>query len=191
MHLSPQQAHHGVRLPFDVLLGSLAESCGGQTICVAFRGPVPMSAAGLPRSRRPAAICRRTVLADHAPAAILINRQRQCLYSMGPIERYLHIAPGDATLDLLAMATPALRTKLRLAIDKASRASEQEYRRGPRHQPAHRGKPPRRDHAQDEGEVAPRTGPDRAGRCGRDIGHPALSRSAILPGLADHRSMER
>ena len=68
-------------------------------------------------------ICRRTILADHAPAAILINRQRQYLYSMGPIERYLHIPPGYATLDLLAMATPALRTKLRLAIDKASRAN--------------------------------------------------------------------
>ena len=65
-------------------------------------------------------ICRRAVLASHAPAAILINRKRQCLYSMGPTDRYLRVAPGYATLDLLAMATPALRTKLRLAIDKAS-----------------------------------------------------------------------
>lgn len=67
-------------------------------------------------------ICRQAVLASHAPAAVLINRQRQCLYSMGPTDRYLRIAPGYATLDLLAMATPALRTKLRLAIDKASKA---------------------------------------------------------------------
>lgn len=66
-------------------------------------------------------ICRRAVLASHAPAAILINRKRQCLYSMGPTDRYLRVAPGYATLDLLAMATPALRTKLRLAIDKASK----------------------------------------------------------------------
>ncbi|PBN43587.1 histidine kinase [Sphingobium sp. D43FB] len=67
-------------------------------------------------------ICRRAVLASHAPAAVLINRKRQCLYSLGPTDRYLRIAPGYATLDLLAMATPALRTKLRLAIDKASKA---------------------------------------------------------------------
>jgi two-component system CheB/CheR fusion protein len=67
-------------------------------------------------------ICRRAVLASHAPAAVLINRKRQCLYSLGPTDRYLRIAPGYATLDLLAMATPALRTKLRLAIDKTSKA---------------------------------------------------------------------
>lgn len=67
-------------------------------------------------------ICRRAVLANHAPAAVLINRKRQCLYSMGPTDRYLRVAPGYATLDLLAMATPALRTKLRLAIDKATLA---------------------------------------------------------------------
>ncbi len=88
--------------------------------------PLPGSAnapASVARQSNLADICRKAVLANHAPAAILINRQRQCLYSMGPTERYLHIAPGYATLDLLAMATPALRTKLRLAIDKASRAS--------------------------------------------------------------------
>ena len=88
--------------------------------------PLPGSAnapASVARQSTLADICRRAVLANHAPAAILINRQRQCLYLMGPTERYLHIAPGYATLDLLAMATPALRTKLRLAIDKASRAS--------------------------------------------------------------------
>lgn len=66
-------------------------------------------------------LCQRAVLAHHAPAAILINRNRQCLYSLGPTERYLRIAPGYATLDLLAMATPALRTKLRLAIEKAGK----------------------------------------------------------------------
>ncbi|MGY2736897.1 two-component system CheB/CheR fusion protein [Sphingomonas sp. UYP23] len=66
-------------------------------------------------------ICRKAVIASHAPAAILINRQRQCLYSMGPTDRYLRIAPGYATLDLLAMASPALRTKLRLAIDKVTK----------------------------------------------------------------------
>jgi len=65
-------------------------------------------------------ICHRAVLNSHAPAAVLINRKHQCLYSMGPTDRYLRVAPGYATLDLLAMATPALRTRLRLAIAKAS-----------------------------------------------------------------------
>lgn len=39
-------------------------------------------------------ICRRAVLASHAPAAVLINRKRQCLYSLGPTDRYLRVAPG-------------------------------------------------------------------------------------------------
>ena len=71
-----------------------------------------------------AEICGRAVLASHAPAAILIDRNRQCLYSMGPIERFLRIAPGYATHDVLAMATAALRTKLRLAIDRANTSQQ-------------------------------------------------------------------
>lgn len=74
--------------------------------------------APLSRQTTLADICRTAVLATHAPAAILINHNRQCVYSMGPVERYLRIPPGYTTLDVLAMATPALRTRLRLAIDE-------------------------------------------------------------------------
>jgi two-component system CheB/CheR fusion protein len=35
-------------------------------------------------------------------------------------DRYVSFPPGYPSLDLLAMATPALRTRLRLAIDKAT-----------------------------------------------------------------------
>jgi two-component system CheB/CheR fusion protein len=66
--------------------------------------------------------CSKAVLASHAPAAVLINRRHECLYSMGPTHRYLRVAPGYASLDLLTMASPALRTKLRLAIDRAGKA---------------------------------------------------------------------
>jgi len=66
-------------------------------------------------------ICRRTVLDRHGPATVLVNRKRQCLYSMGPTERYLRLAPGYATLDMLAMATPTLRTRLRQALEKAGK----------------------------------------------------------------------
>ena len=40
----------------------------------------------------------------YAPAAVLINRKHECLYSLGPTERYLRVAPGQPTHDLLAMA---------------------------------------------------------------------------------------
>jgi len=66
-------------------------------------------------------ICRQAVLALHAPAAVLINRRHECLFSMGPTSRFLRIASGYASLDLLTMASPALRTKLRAAIDRASK----------------------------------------------------------------------
>ena len=67
-------------------------------------------------------LCNRAVLASHAPAAVLINRQHECLFSLGPTHRFLRVAPGYASLDLLAMASPSLRTKLRLAISRACTA---------------------------------------------------------------------
>jgi two-component system CheB/CheR fusion protein len=66
-------------------------------------------------------LCRRLVLDSFAPAAVLINRRHECLYSMGPTERYLRVAPGYPTHDLLAMASPGLRTKLRTAIGQVTR----------------------------------------------------------------------
>ena len=57
----------------------------------------------------------------YAPAAVLINRKHECLYSLGPTDRYLRVAPGQPTHDLLAMAREGLRTKLRSAIQQATR----------------------------------------------------------------------
>lgn len=70
-----------------------------------------------------AEICRNAVLTINTPAAVLINREHQCLYSMGPTERYLRMAPGNATLNLLAMAAAPLRTKLRLAIGRVGKGT--------------------------------------------------------------------
>jgi len=64
-------------------------------------------------------ICRRLVMENYAPAAVLINRKRECLYSVGPTDRYLRVAPGHPTHDLLVMARQELRTKLRSAIQQA------------------------------------------------------------------------
>jgi two-component system, chemotaxis family, CheB/CheR fusion protein len=62
---------------------------------------------------------RRLVLESYAPAAILINGNHECLFSMGPTDRYLRVPPGQPTHDLLAMARPGLRTRLRSAIQRA------------------------------------------------------------------------
>lgn len=66
-----------------------------------------------------AELCCRLVLEAYAPAAVLINQKHECLYILGPVDRYLRVAPGHATLDLFAMAQPDLRIKLRSAIQRA------------------------------------------------------------------------
>jgi len=65
-------------------------------------------------------LCARAVLAGHAPVAVLINRQRQVIYTMGAVARFLEVAPGYATLELPALVWPTARAGLRLAIDKAA-----------------------------------------------------------------------
>jgi two-component system CheB/CheR fusion protein len=70
-----------------------------------------------------AELCRRLVIDTQAPASVLVNRKLECLFSLGPADRYLRVAPGGATHDLLAMAHEDIRTKLRSAIQQANQAS--------------------------------------------------------------------
>jgi two-component system CheB/CheR fusion protein len=64
-------------------------------------------------------LCRRLVMEVYAPAAVLINRKHECLYFQGPTDRYLSVAPGVPTYDLISMAREGLRTRLRSAIQQA------------------------------------------------------------------------
>lgn len=66
-----------------------------------------------------AELCRRLVMDSYTPAAVLIDANNSCIFSMGPTDRYLRIAPGYPTTDLLAMATPGLKIKIRAALQKA------------------------------------------------------------------------
>jgi len=70
-----------------------------------------------------AELCRNLVMEYFAPAAVLINRKQECLYSLGPTDRYLRVPPGLPTRDLLAMAPPGIRTKLRSAILQTSQVN--------------------------------------------------------------------
>jgi two-component system, chemotaxis family, CheB/CheR fusion protein len=67
-----------------------------------------------------AELCRHLVIETYAPAAVLLNRKYECLYSLGPIDRYLRVASGHPTHNLLAMARHDMRTKLRSAVQQAS-----------------------------------------------------------------------
>jgi two-component system CheB/CheR fusion protein len=66
-----------------------------------------------------ASLGRRLLLETYSPAAILINKRHECLFLFGPTDRYLRIAPGPPTNNLLTMARPGMRTKLRAAIQRA------------------------------------------------------------------------
>ncbi len=66
-------------------------------------------------------LTRRLLLEAYAPASVLINRKCECLYYSGPTDRYLQVAEGEPSCDLLAIAREGLRNKLRAAIQQASR----------------------------------------------------------------------
>lgn len=79
---------------------------------VAKSGAVPAAT----RQTALAELCRRLVMESFAPAAVLINAKYECIYTLGPTDRYLSVAPGHSTHDVLAMARHSLRSKLKLAI---------------------------------------------------------------------------
>jgi two-component system CheB/CheR fusion protein len=66
---------------------------------------------------------RRLVLDACAPASVLINTANEILFSLGPIDHYLRLAPGHATHDLLAASRPGLRPKLAAAIEMARKTN--------------------------------------------------------------------
>jgi len=79
-------------------------------------GPSPRRALG----SSPRELTQRALLDAYAPASVLINRNSECLYYSGPTDRYLRVAAGEPSRDLLAMAREGLRNKLRIAIHQAS-----------------------------------------------------------------------
>ncbi|MEQ9330719.1 chemotaxis protein CheB [Thalassobaculum sp.] len=71
-----------------------------------------------------AELCRQLVMEAYAPAAVLIDSNYECLYSVGPTDRYLRVAAGSPTHDLLAMVREGIRTKLRSAIQQATQEGD-------------------------------------------------------------------
>jgi len=80
-------------------------------------GQVPSRQAAL------AELCRRMVMETYAPAAVLINQKHECLYFLGPTDRYLRVAPGHPTHDLLSMVRQDMRTRLRSALQRVSQSN--------------------------------------------------------------------
>src|ERR1700748_3289337 len=66
-------------------------------------------------------LTQRLLLETYAPASVLINRRHECLYYSGPADRYLRVAAGEPSRDLLVIAREGLRNKLRSAIRQVNR----------------------------------------------------------------------
>jgi two-component system CheB/CheR fusion protein len=64
-------------------------------------------------------LSQRTLLEVYAPASVLINDKHEGVYYFGSMDRYLKLASGEDTRDVLAMAREGLRAKLRSAIQRA------------------------------------------------------------------------
>lgn len=60
-------------------------------------------------------LCRRIVLETYAPAAVLVNAQMDCLYLLGPTEKYLKVTQGHPDGGIIGMLPKALRARFRAA----------------------------------------------------------------------------
>jgi two-component system, chemotaxis family, CheB/CheR fusion protein len=69
-------------------------------------------------------LMQRLILEEFAPAAAMINHQSEIVSVLGPLVNYLEFPPGEISRDLLVMARPGLRTKLRAVIRKAIQTGE-------------------------------------------------------------------
>lgn len=94
-----------------------------------------------PRQSGYAELCRRLVLDAHAPAAVLINRNQECLHYLGPVHNYLRVAGGEPGHDLFAMVPDGLRMKLRSAIQQARKENTRVLLSDVRISPATDGRP--------------------------------------------------
>jgi two-component system CheB/CheR fusion protein len=66
-------------------------------------------------------LSHRLVMQHYIPAAVLINAAHECVFTFGATDRYLHVPPGAPTQNLLLLARPALRARLRAGIAQATR----------------------------------------------------------------------
>ena len=75
----------------------------------------PTAPANPVRRNALAELCRRIVLENYAPAAVLLNSRLDCLYFLGPTEKYLKITQGHPDTGILGMLPKALRARFRAA----------------------------------------------------------------------------
>ena len=66
-------------------------------------------------------IAQHLLLGIYAPAAVLVDRSYRALYFFGPTDRYLRVAPGEPSQDLVPMPCEGLASRFRSAVRQANR----------------------------------------------------------------------
>ncbi|MDT8386220.1 MAG: CheR family methyltransferase [Thiogranum sp.] len=66
-----------------------------------------------------AELTQKHLLADYAPASVLINRDFEILHFSGPMVEYLELPSGEPTRNLISMCRDGLRTRIRTAVPHA------------------------------------------------------------------------
>jgi two-component system CheB/CheR fusion protein len=69
-------------------------------------------------------LVKRTLLRDHTPASVLVNRRGDILYCHGRTGLYLEPAPGEADMNVLKMAREGLRRNLAVALHESAARHE-------------------------------------------------------------------
>jgi two-component system CheB/CheR fusion protein len=69
-------------------------------------------------------LMQKQLLAEYAPASVLINAKFEVLCFQGPAVDYLEFPSGEPTRDLLALARQGLRTRLRALVSKVLETGE-------------------------------------------------------------------
>src|SRR5262249_57099405 len=82
------------------------------------RPPMPTRAPGTPP---PGQIVRDALLAEYAPASVLVGRDYEVVYFYGATNRYLEQPSGQPTRNLIALTSDTLRSRVRAAAHKAQR----------------------------------------------------------------------
>jgi len=67
---------------------------------------------------RYADVCRRAVAQHYTPASVLVTREGACLHFLGPVDRFLEVPEGSASLDILPMVPLSHRAALRAAMEE-------------------------------------------------------------------------
>ena len=97
--------------------------------------PLPrtqVSGAKMPRPTAFVELCQQYIIANYTPAMALINRKFDCLFTLGPTEDYLILAPGLTSNNILEMARDEVKSKLRSAIQMAMQENKRVNLRGGR-----------------------------------------------------------